>query len=147
MTRTTPRRAIIAGLAATPVAGLPAIAEPLPGADPVLSALAEHRRASAKMAAALARSEAAFAMVDRDEVWKVVREAEEAEEAPFRALLAAENAALVAQPTTVAGALALLAHVADRLASDDLTDREAELAPEAILAAVAVLKLNGGAQS
>jgi len=136
MKTSTTRRTILVGLAAAPVAGLPAIAKALPGADPVFAALAEYRDARKGMDAAFAVTHAALD-VGNDEALK---EAEEAEEEPFQRLLAAEDAVLEARPTTREGALRLLDHVATRLASDHTTDSEAELAPDAIRAALAVLE-------
>lgn len=195
MQTTTTRRAILAGLAATPVAGLPALAAALPGADPVLAALAEHSRAGAVLNAAFARTavysdkldamhrEIGLVTFQGEEVFSRfmldhrfsemedvtpdieaeyraaraaflklepayhdafvrsgLREAERAQDEPSRALFNAEDAVLEAEPTTREGALRLLAHVAERLASDSLGDREAELAPAAIRAAVVVLE-------
>lgn len=51
-TRHSTRRAFVAGLAAAPVAGLPAVASAVSGEDPILAAFAEFERAKASDAAA-----------------------------------------------------------------------------------------------
>ncbi|WP_400769388.1 hypothetical protein [Methylosinus sporium] len=135
------RRTVLAGLAAAPVARFPAIAEAIPGADPVLIALAEYREARKGMDAAFALTHTALDAANNE----AVKAAEEAEEEPFQRLLSAEDAALEARPTTREGAFRLLDHVAARLASDHTTDTEVELAPDAIRAALAVLEREGRA--
>ncbi|WP_159727556.1 hypothetical protein [Methylosinus sp. Ce-a6] len=216
---TTTRRAILAGLAAAPVAGLPALAQALPGADPVLVALGDHGRARAVLDAAYARTSALSdkveaaqealghitykgeevlnlrqlerlrsmeprgfsdedlertiadlrrnnaakraalaepdheyeaaraALVERGQPLEAAlreeREAEAADEKWLDAVNAAEVAIMTAEPTTQAGAAALLRFIADCF--EELIDDARELAPDAIRAAVAVLEREGRA--
>ena len=78
MTKTS-RRAIVAGLAATPLAGLPALAPAAPGADPALAALAEHDRARSALDAAYSRTRSASAKLDaaREALGLVIYKGEE----------------------------------------------------------------------
>ena len=164
------RRAMLAGLAAAPVAGLPAIAGGVATDDPIFAAIAEHRFCKARAEAALASLNGKFeeleAAKDRiavirftgekfqstaalvhfvnvkralsgDEITEFfeAREALQLHEAAFErvreesgyakaedafsemnaAYCKSETAALAAQPTTAAGALALLALLAEHL--------------------------------
>lgn len=70
-----------------------------------------------------------------------VREAERATDEPFMAAIEAEAEIIASRPTTKAGALALLAFIADRLKSDDLVDDTRELVPDAIRNAAALLEI------
>lgn len=132
---TTRRLFLAAGSAGAVFGALSVAARAVPAADPVLAALAQHGRASTEMDAAYARSRAVLDMGDA----AALKAAEKAEDEPFEALCAAEFAVLKAEPTTREGALRLLAYVADRLESDALGDRELQLAPDAIRAAVDLL--------
>lgn len=66
MTRATSRRALLAGLAAAPMAGLPRLAEATAAADPCLAALAQLRAAQVREAAARAAFRQIEAVIDSD---------------------------------------------------------------------------------
>jgi hypothetical protein len=127
------RRTIVAGLAATPLAGLPALASAGPASDPVLAALARHDRARAALDAAYARTRAALDMGDD----AALEAAEVAEDAPLDALNEAETAIVAANPTTRAGAAAQLRFIADHF--EELIDDSRERAPDALRAVADLL--------
>jgi len=167
MTNTT-RRAVMAVLAAAPVAGLPAIAGAVTGNDPIFAAFAEHERAKAtKEAIAKAAddlrgntsdaiSAAGLDPLDivtrrRLESWREVRicsdedyeawlaelegppseyqkmvmrveESDDADTEASRDVGEAERALCETAPTTRAGALRLLRHLAEFLDDDVIND-------------------------
>ncbi|MGJ0505236.1 MAG: hypothetical protein ACR65X_16130 [Methylocystis sp.] len=167
MTNTT-RRAVMAVLAAAPVAGLPAIAGAVAGNDPIFAAFAEHERAKAtKEAIAKAAddlrgntsdaiSAAGLDPLDivtrrRLESWREVRicsdedyeawlaelegppseyqkmvmrveESDDADTEASRDVGEAERALCETAPTTRAGALRLLRHLAEFLDDDVIND-------------------------
>ncbi|MGJ0535561.1 hypothetical protein [Methylocystis sp.] len=107
----TTRRAVVAGLAAAPVAGLPAIASEIPAdADPIFAALERHKAA-----------ERAFIrtcdLTDEARAEQEGREVTEADEAAWDSAREVEEAALQAlidtAPTSKAGARAAIDWLAD----------------------------------
>lgn len=164
----TTRRAVMAGLAAAPVAGLPAIAGVVAEADPIFAAFAEYERAkvakdlimeaaddlrgdtsAAIKAAGLDPREILTARrleswremgfcSDEDyaagiaklegapgEIQKMLMRLDEAEDADTEAssdARDAERALCETPPTTRAGALRLLRHLADFLDEDDVVN-------------------------
>jgi hypothetical protein len=167
--RDTTRRAVVAGLAAAPVAGLPALAGASPApADPIFDTFAEfermkaseraawkayndleeatasaleaagikptqlltHRRLEAHRAAGLlSDSEYAEALAALDgpesehqAMWRAVEEFDEAALAAAEARGEAEREFVTTAPTTRAGALQLLHHLAEVLDGDDVVN-------------------------
>lgn len=168
-TRETTRRAVVAGLAAAPVASLPAVAcaSPAP-ADPIFDAFAEFERAKATDAAAwkayndleestwsaleaagikptqllthrrleshraaglLSDTEYADALTALDgpetehqALWRAVEELEESSRDAAEARGEAEREFVTTAPTTRAGALRLLRHLAEFLDGDDVVN-------------------------
>jgi hypothetical protein len=98
------RRAILAGIAAAPVAGLPAIADVVAEADPVLAALE-----------GLGRARGAYAQVADDCADDVL-------DVACEDMRRAEVALYSTAPTTPQGAARLLQHVADFLDEDDVVN-------------------------
>lgn len=111
MTTDTTRRALVAGLAAAPVAALPALAGAAPQSDPIFAALAERERLEALHLAAI-DEEAALQFGDDREAY---RAASERTGIACGAVCDQERETFAMQPQTVAGALALLRFVADML--------------------------------
>jgi hypothetical protein len=103
MSKTT-RRAILAGLAAAPVA---------PAADPALAAIAEWSRACAAAAAAMESYRAAATAGDSKPSEDYFSECN-------CALFATRDAALKTAPTTVAGAVVMMRFLAGQV--DDLAE-------------------------
>ncbi len=106
------RRAMLAGLAAAPVAGLPAIAGVVAESDPVFAAIAEHRHCKALADEALALRNR---IIDEVSGKSGIDEAEDAFSEKNKAYFDAEMGVLATHPTTAAGALALLAFLAAHL--------------------------------
>ncbi len=107
----TTRRAVVAGLAAAPVAGLPAIASEIPAdADPIYAAIERHKAAEARYCAACGLTDEVAAQ-DED---RVVTAEDHAE---FTAAQINSDDALDAflstTPMTVAGVRAFLRHCID----------------------------------
>ncbi|MGD9657092.1 MAG: hypothetical protein AB7U61_05530 [Methylocystis sp.] len=104
------RRAMLAGLAVAPVAGLPAIAVTVASDDPIFAAIAEQRCCKAG-------ADEALAVCNRiiDEVSEKVGidEAEDAFGESNKAYFDAELGVLAAWPTAAAAALALLAFLVE----------------------------------
>jgi hypothetical protein len=113
-TRTAPfsRRAVMAGLAAAPVAGLPAIAGAVAESDPVFAVIAEQRRGKANADEALA---VCNRLIDEVSGKGGIDEAEDAFSEKNKAYFDAEMGVLATHPTTPAGALALLAFLVEHL--------------------------------
>jgi hypothetical protein len=101
MTTNTTRRAVMAGLAAAPVAGLPAIAGAVAGDDPILAAFAE-----------IERTRAAYEQIGDDPSDAVL-------DAVCADICDAEVSLYSTKPTTAAGAARLLRFVADYFDEDD----------------------------
>ncbi|MGJ0453463.1 MAG: hypothetical protein ACR65T_09600 [Methylocystis sp.] len=117
----TTRRAIMAGLAAAPVAGLPAIAGVVAEADPIFAAIEKHQRAYA----AFNQSEEG---PDQDTACSVYFDA---------------NIDLYStKPTTPAGAAKFLRFIADFLDEDDTVNDNwvGDLIGDAIRNAIAVFE-------
>ncbi|TLG77791.1 hypothetical protein [Methylocystis sp. B8] len=106
------RRAMLAGLAAAPVAGLPVIAGTVASDDPIFAAIAEQRRCNALADEALV---ACIRIIEEDAAQDAIEEAEDAFSEKNKAYFDAEIAALSTRPMTFAGALALLAFLAEHL--------------------------------
>lgn len=136
MTTTTSRRAILAGATMLPVASLPALAAPATTAaapDPIFAAIAKHRHWHAEAATRLGRQfnfEESDGRpgpeVEADPRWEPLRdaanEAQDFQDSAARDLLRIE-------PTTVAGATALLnyyveAEAAEKQIFPELLDNE-----------------------
>jgi hypothetical protein len=102
---TTTRRAILAGLAATPVVALPAIADALPGADPIFAAIEAHKTAFARFGDVCELTDKVLAKKEEriitDEDESRYAEANDAERAALDELLSTI-------PQTTAGARAAL---------------------------------------
>jgi hypothetical protein len=98
MSKSTSRRAILAGLAAAPVAAVPAVAAAAP--DPVLAAIENHKRA---LLASFVTGRL-YCVTNRDDHRKADRES-------WQAMDRAGHALIDTQPTTAAGAVALLQYV------------------------------------
>lgn len=184
----TTRRAVVAGLAAAPVAGLPAIAGTVSGEDPILAAFAEFERAKAADAAAWkayndleevtasafeaagvtptqiltrrkleidrelgvvvdAQYEEALIALDGPEsehqkMWHAVEDSDDSARAAAEARGAAEQELLSTEPTTRAGALRLLRHIAEFLDQEDVVNDlyVDDLVGDAIRNAIAVFE-------
>lgn len=107
----TTRRAVVAGLAAAPVAALPAIANKIPAdADPIFAAIERHKAAEARYCAACGLTDEAAAQNED----RVVTAEDHAE---FTAAAVNSDDALDAflstTPMTVAGVRAFLRHCID----------------------------------
>ncbi|MBG0797543.1 hypothetical protein IYX23_07665 [Methylocystis sp. L43] len=115
------RRAMLAGLAATPVAGLPAIAGGATEADPIFAAIEKYQRA----AAAFNQSEEG---TDQDAACSVY----------FDADIDLHST----KPTTPAGAAKFLRFIADFLDEDDIVNDNwiGDMVGDSIRNAVAVLE-------
>lgn len=186
--RDTTRRAVLAGLAAAPVAALPAIAGAVSGEDPILAAFAEFERAKAADGRAWkayndleevtatafeaagvtptqiltrrkleidrelgllsdAQYEEALTTLDGPESeyqarWRAVEESDETARGAAEKRGAAEQELLATAPTTRAGALRLLRHLADFLDQDDVVNDlyVDDLVGDAIRNAIAVFE-------
>ena len=106
------RRAMLAGLAAAPVAGLPAIAGVVAEADPIFAAITEQRRCKANADEALA---VCNRIVDEASSKGGIDEAEDAFSEKNKAYFDAEMGVLATHPTSAAGALALLTFLVEHL--------------------------------
>jgi hypothetical protein len=105
MTTNTTRRAVMAGLAAAPVAGLPAVAGAVAGNDPIFAAIERHKSAWRAFLPTCDLTDEVLAKQQG-------REVSEADEAAYEAAGDAETEALDAlvetAPTTKAGARAAI---------------------------------------
>jgi len=112
---------MLAGLAAAPVAGLPAIAGVVAEDDPIIKALAEVRRA-----------QAAYEREEEDD----------AQNDAFRAIGDAEFDLFSTEPSTLAGAAKLLRFIADFLDEDGVVNDNwvGDMIGPSIRNAVAVLE-------
>ena len=119
MTTNTTRRAVMAGLAAAPVAGLPAMAGVVAEADPIFAAFAEFE---CEKAAEDLAWKAASDLYDAGSADAVIVEAEYAASGLYDARAEAEVALFETPPTSRAGALRLLRHLADFLDDDDVVN-------------------------
>lgn len=120
----TTRRAVVAGLAATPVAGLPAIASEIPtDADPIFAAIERHNAAEARYCAACGLTDEAAAQNED----RVVTAEDRAE---FTAAQLdsddALDAFLATAPATRAGVRAFLRHCIDEESIEHFVDEALE---------------------
>ena len=105
MTTNTTRRAVMAGLAAAPVAGLPAIAGAVAGNDPIFAAIERHKAAWSAFLPTCDLTDEVRAKKEGREVTQTDRAAHEAAgDAEIEALEALVETA----PTTKAGARATI---------------------------------------
>jgi hypothetical protein len=105
------RRALAAGLALAPVAGLPALARAVPTmtrADPIIAAIARHKESWEAFEAACHRTDSVLAEQQGREV---TQEDEDVYEATNDAEEIALDNLLATPPTTKAGARAALEHL------------------------------------
>ena len=133
------RRAMLAGLAAAPVAGLPAIAGVVAEHDPIFVAFAEFEREKAAEDLAW---KAASDLYDAGSADAVIVEAEYAASGLYDARAEAEVALFETTPTSRAGAVRLLRHLADFLDEDDVVNDMlvGDMVGDSIRNAVAVLE-------
>jgi hypothetical protein len=111
----TTRRALVAGLALAPIAGVPAIAGAMLEQDPIFAVIAELeplRKAFNASVEGFDRAEHAYFMGQKD-ARPELDAAEATISAATSASVEAERAILATEPNTRAGALALLRFVAD----------------------------------
>lgn len=100
------RRAMLAGLAAAPVAGLPAIIDAAAAGDPIFAAIDRHKAAWAEFSATCDLTDEVLAEHQGREITKADRAAYRAAD---RAEDEARDALVATVPTTKAGALAVMA--------------------------------------
>lgn len=109
--RSLSRRAVVAGLAAAPVAALPAIASALPDVDPIFAVIDCHEAAEVNYCAACKLTDEVAARNER----RVITAEDHAEfDAAARDSDGALDAFLETAPTTVAGVRAFLRHCIDQ---------------------------------
>lgn len=125
------RRSIVAGLALAPIAGLPAIAGAVAGADPIFAAIERHKQV-------LSDFEDACNLTDEVRARNDGREITANDEAAFNAFSEAESAALddllALAPITRAGARAALEYIGDMDADEYLVEFAETLRGSPVLA-------------
>lgn len=132
----TRRLFLAAGPAATVFASLgAAAAASAPSDDPVFAAIAECNRLEALHLEAITATDALFESGAAAEELEAV---EAAQSEVCHAACARERELFATEPTTVAGAVAMLRFLADNF--DDLSSAALDIAPDAIRAAVEVLE-------
>jgi len=104
------RRAVVAGLAATPVAGLPALAGVFSDPDPIFAVIDRHEAAEVRYCAACKLTDEIAARRERR---VVMAEDHDEFDAAERNSSEALDAFLATAPTTIAGVRAFLRHCID----------------------------------
>jgi hypothetical protein len=107
MSKTTSRRAVLAGIAATPALAAPALALTIAGPDPIFALIEQHRVAYAAVCAAVDATDAAAGEYGGWGAPKV-KPFEEAQTAVTVAMMELEGELAETAPTTLHGILAIM---------------------------------------